>query len=484
MKRKFPLLLCVLALALSTTVQARSVQAAQEETESPFVRVRSYQNAFADVKSTSWYAGSVAALYEYGLADGVGGDAYAPDDAVTVAQLATFSARIRAAYQGDTIPAAQTGEAWYQPYVRYLKAEGVLGNEYDGHYTDKATRAQMAGIFAPTLPDEWYDGRNADAVTQGYALRQFIKDVDDYTPYQQEILWLYKQGILDGADKTGAFLPERTVKRSEIAALVTRMIDPSLRLALDWQPVLYTSARGMTYADLVSDPGKVSKAPTSGDSTAIDALIRKMLRDETNTIALEYGSGLSSEEVGKLTRAFTTGVKRYCEQMYNSTTCRAYATGKVYLTFSSTVCDDAQLQEYRKTAMTRAIEIHDELWESGYLTENMNQYELARAYYRWLCDHCVYDNAAVGNTSVSHLAYGALVDGVAVCDGYTGAYNLLLRLEGIECTALFNDEHIWTVATLDGTSYHIDTTWGDRDGQVDMSFFGMTEQESRAKHAW
>ena len=92
----------------------------------------------------------------------------------------------------------------------------------------------------------------------------------------------------------------------------------------------------------------------------------------------------------------------------------------------------------------------------------MTQYELARAYYVWLCNNCVYDEGIVSSSSLSHLAYSALVDGVAVCDGYTGAYDLLLRLEGIECTALMNADHIWTVAELDG----------------------MTEAKSRTKHAW
>ena len=114
----------------------------------------------------------------------------------------------------------------------------------------------------------------------------------------------------------------------------------------------------------------------------------------------------------------------------------------------------------------------------------MTQYELARAYYVWLCNNCVYDEGTVSSSSLSHLAYSALVDGVAVCDGYTGAYDLLLRLEGIECTALMNADHIWTVAELDGKTYHIDTTWGDQGTRVDMSFFGMTEAQSRVKHAW
>ena len=65
-----------------------------------------------------------------------------------------------------------------------------------------------------------------------------------------------------------------------------------------------------------------------------------------------------------------------------------------------------------------------------------------------------------------------------MCDGYTGAHNLLLKLEGIECTSLFNDSHIWTLATLDGTQYHIDVTSGDQYGRTDLRYFGMSEEQS------
>lgn len=480
MKKRFTLLLVLTALLLSTVAQAEEAGAAQS---SPFVRTRRYEGNFTDVEA-AWYADSVAALYEYGLTDGVGGGAYAPNADVKISELVTFSARIRAAYLGESIPARQAGEAWYQPYVNYLRAAGVLGDEWDGHYAETATRAQMAGIFAATLPPEWYDGRNADVVTQGYAARQYIKDVNDYTPYQQEILWLYKQGILDGVDKSGSFRPDAALKRSEVAALLTRILDPALRLTLTWPVLEYRSAAGTTYADLVRAPEKVSLNPSADDTAAVDALVRRMLAEGTNVISLQYENAVDAQKTGELARAFSAAIKNYCEQMYNSATCRAYSSGRVYLTFSSTACEDDVLKGYRDAALSRAIAIHDELWESGYLTGEMSQWELAKAYYLWLCENCAYDNGAVGNDSVSHLAYSALLDGVAVCDGYTGAYNLLLKLEGIECTALFNDDHIWTVATLDGKSYHIDTTWGDREGRVDLTFFGMTEEQSRAKHAW
>ena len=72
-----------------------------------------------------------------------------------------------------------------------------------------------------------------------------------------------------------------------------------------------------------------------------------------------------------------------------------------------------------------------------------------------------------------------------MCDGYTGAYNLLLKLEGINCTALSNAGHIWTVAVLDGTQVHIDTTWGDSGSSgIDYRYFAMTPEQSWREHTW
>ena len=133
--------------------------------------------------------------------------------------------------------------------------------------------------------------------------------------------------------------------------------------------------------------------------------------------------------------------------------------------------------------MEAAIAVHDSLWEDGIITPSMTDYEKARVYFTWICDNCVYDYSA-GDSSLSHIAYNLFENGTAVCDGYTGAYNLLLKLEGIDCTALSNSSHIWTVATLDGTEYHIDTTWGDSGPAPNYSYFAMTPDESWQHHSW
>ena len=90
MKKRVSLLALALSLLLCTAVQAQSTEA------SPFVRSRSYEAQFSDVAAGQWYHDAVAALYEYGLTNGIGSGKYAPGESISVAELVTFSARIHA----------------------------------------------------------------------------------------------------------------------------------------------------------------------------------------------------------------------------------------------------------------------------------------------------------------------------------------------------------------------------------------------------
>ena len=118
----------------------------------------------------------------------------------------------------------------------------------------------------------------------------------------------------------------------------------------------------------------------------------------------------------------------------------------------------------------------------------MTQKEKARVYYDWVVAHCNYDwddYKGVESRPASHISYGVFEGGLAVCQGYTAAYNLLLRLEGIACsteTALYNlQPHLWTTAMLDGVVYHIDATWGDQNNVPADKYFCMTSEASWAR---
>ena len=46
-----------------------------------------------------------------------------------------------------------------------------------------------------------------------------------------EIYLLYRAGVLNGMDERGSFAPERTLRRSEAAAILARLMEPELRTA-------------------------------------------------------------------------------------------------------------------------------------------------------------------------------------------------------------------------------------------------------------
>lgn len=482
MKKRIPALLLALGLTLAAYALTPPALAASDSTDN-FVRVRAYAGQFSDLTTASAFYDNVAALYEYGLSIGKPDGTYGLRDSMTVGEIIIFAGRIRSLYRtGDPEagPAAyQTGEEpTALPYLLYLQAEGALDTDLDSHLADSATRAQMAHVLANVLPEEALPPVYDALVTEGYATRRFITDVTEYTPYYQDILALYRKGVCVGGDASGSFLPEEAITRGAAAAMLTRMVDPALRAAPQWTLADYDSAAGTTLADLVT-PGTYIASPATAEE--MDESVRHMLASGSDQLTLRY-PGISAVRVRQVMERALATVKTYCEQSYNSVTCSYSLTGSVTLTFSAAGLG-SDIAQYRTAAMDAAIAVHDRLWADGQITSDMTDYEKARVYYTWVCDNCVYDYSA-GDGSLSHIAYSLFQNGIAVCDGYTGAYNLLLKLEGIDCTALSNASHIWTVATLDGTKYHIDTTWGDSGSSVSYAFFAMTEEQSRLYHNW
>lgn len=476
----------ILSLLLAALLLAGAPSPAALAAGDVFVPVRTYEGQFADVNAGDWYYDNVKALYELGLTNGQDrADRFDPEGELTLAEILTMAARLRSLYEmGDSEagPAAYAGGRWYAPYVSYLQDRAVIGTEFEGSYERPATRAEMARILTRTLPEELFAPLNQEVVDSGYARGIYITDVTDATPYRQEILLLYQWGILGGTDRTGSFLPDENIPRCQAAAMVTRLAYSELRIRLDWDIPPAYSSRGTTMADLVQSDGTFYPAPAPDAASEIETDVRYMLSRGERRILLHYPpDSLSSELVEDLTQAFLSAARLYVEQTYNNILCSySVRSGVVSINFSSSLYGMDEIDRYREDTMEYAITVHDKLWADGAVTSDMSDYDKARVYYTWICGHCRYDFAAA-DTSMSHSGYRAFAEGLAVCDGYTAAYNLLLRLEGIPCVTASTADHIWTVAELDGKTVHIDTTWGDRSGSVAYQYFAMTEAESLAR---
>jgi len=178
-------------------------------------------NTFTDVKSGDWFYGDVEKSYKLGLMNGKGGTTFDPNGAVTIAEAVTVAARIHAICVGKSIPSAKTGEAWYTPNVNYAIEAKIIKNGQFADYTAKATRKQVAEIFANCAPSGWLNVIN---------MFTSIPDVDSKDASFKAILSLYNAGILTGVDTSYKFNPAAEIKRSEMSAIINRVAIPESRI--------------------------------------------------------------------------------------------------------------------------------------------------------------------------------------------------------------------------------------------------------------
>ncbi len=116
-------------------------------------------------------------------------------------------------------------------------------------------------------------------------------------------------------------------------------------------------------------------------------------------------------------------------------------------------CDDEAFQ----SALDDALSVVD---------EKMSELEKAIALHDYLAANCGYDYENYLNNSIpvqSYSAYGALVNRLAVCQGYALAYKLLCNKVGIECFMVTSDKmnHAWNLIRLGESYYQVDVTWDD-----------------------
>ena len=115
-----------------------------------------------------------------------------------------------------------------------------------------------------------------------------------------------------------------------------------------------------------------------------------------------------------------------------------------------------------------------------------DQYVIERYLHDQLNARCTYDMAAAESdiTAVpnAYTAYGALVEGKAVCEGYAKAMQLLLQQVSIPVTLVTgtvresSEPHMWNLVSIHGETYHLDATWNDTNDQALHTFFNLTTE--------
>ena len=142
-----------------------------------------------------------------------------------------------------------------------------------------------------------------------------------------------------------------------------------------------------------------------------------------------------------------------------------------------------QMKGELETAVQQALE---------QVEESMDAVQKALVVHDYLVQNCEYDQERLMAgyvPDISHTSYGALVNRMAVCDGYAEAYAYIMEHKlGIPCTVVSSESmnHAWNMIEIDGKWYHVDNTWDDPVwdciGRVNHNYFLLSDQAISQDH--
>lgn len=123
------------------------------------------------------------------------------------------------------------------------------------------------------------------------------------------------------------------------------------------------------------------------------------------------------------------------------------------------------------------------------LNGNMTDREKIRTIHDYIINNTKYDTVYAQNGSSEHVAntaYGALMQGYAVCGGYADAMALFLDKLGIKNYKIASDTHVWNYVNIEDAWYHLDLTWDDpviknsNKNRLDHTYFLISTKDLEA----
>lgn len=212
-----------------------------------------------------------------------------------------------------------------------------------------------------------------------------------------------------------------------------------------------------------------------------------------------YTDSLSEEQIKSVNRnmdGFFGSVDTY-------TILGKKSNGKMKVRMKLKVSDNLyvwkQLEGTQKGAMPEKAQLLYEKVEQILANEiqpGMSDFEKEKAIHDYIVTNCAF---AEGYSSMErsenedvYKAYGALVNGSAVCNGYAEAMYLLMYACGVECRMVIGtadgSDHAWNMVNMEDGWYQVDVTWDDptpdRKGYVQYDYFNLTDNAMGVSHQW
>lgn len=163
----------------------------------------------------------------------------------------------------------------------------------------------------------------------------------------------------------------------------------------------------------------------------------------------------------------------------------AYKQGDVILEYYVRISYDRSYEQ----AMRQSVELKEKVDEILAQVEDMGVFQTEKFFHDYLCNNVEYN---LDSDDDNYTAFGSLINGKAVCEGYSRAMQLLCKSAGINCTLVRgtadDTPHMWNVIEIYGKWYHLDVTWDDPiiDGVDDKkpmySYFNLYDSQIRKTH--
>ena len=197
------------------------------DTDSKFSASTDYYG-FLDADESAWYGsqqqGVIKSVVQLGIMNGYTDSTFHPIGNITLSEAIKMAAVVHATCNNQTISfSASDGGKWYDAYLNYCVKNRIVSSDEYSSLDAYATRAQIAHIFAKATSDF--------AVVNDIDY-DYIPDVSERSEYADEILALYRAGILTGDERTRAFRPSDTITRAEAAAIISRVALPTTRIKI------------------------------------------------------------------------------------------------------------------------------------------------------------------------------------------------------------------------------------------------------------
>ena len=208
--------------------------------------------------------------------------------------------------------------------------------------------------------------------------------------------------------------------------------------------------------------------------------LRKAMKDRESDVTVGVIKDVDQESLTKLIRTLLkqavkhTGVPdegdyinfQYGRYDASARTERVDGGTGVVINYKLSYYDSASQEDALDEKIAEVLESLD--------LDEKSDYEKVIAIHDWLCDNVEYDSAE--GSDLRRTAYDAIVNGTAVCQGYSNALYRMLLEAGVDNRIIFGEgvdnsgdtmAHTWNIVDLYGKYYYIDVTWDDSTGTRD-----------------